>query len=131
MHMAEIYEVRVRGRFSAVHQLRLADGSLEPLHGHDWKVDVIFRGARLDSVGLLIDFEEASAALRKVLAEFDHGDLNTVAWLAGDNPSAERVARVIFERMQAYLGADRPLAGVCVEEAPGCLAGYWVHSPNA
>lgn len=129
--MGEIYEVKVQGRFSAVHQLRLADGSLEPVHGHDWNVEVVFRGDRLDAVGMLIDFEDAASALRRVLAEFNYHDLNTLVWLENQNPSAERVARAIFERMHAHLGSDCPLAGVCVEEAPGCRAAFWVQSPNA
>jgi 6-pyruvoyltetrahydropterin/6-carboxytetrahydropterin synthase len=121
----ETYEVRVEGRFSAVHRLRLPDGSLEPLHGHDWKVECIFRGPLLEPVGWVIDFEEASRALGRVLAGVDHGDLNSLAWLEGGNPTAERVARVLFERLRAELGPGRPLVGVLVEEAPGCLAAYW------
>lgn len=121
----ETYEVRVEGRFSALHRLQLPDGSQEPLHGHDWKVECIFRGPLLEPVGWVIDFEEARRALGRVLAEVDHGDLNSLAWLEGRNPTAERVARVLFERMQAELGPDRPLVGVRVEEAPGCFATYW------
>lgn len=122
--MGEMYEVRVEGRFNAVHQLRMHDGTVEPLHGHDWRVEVVFRGPVLDSAGLLIDFEEASHALGVILARLQHGNLNKLEWLAGENPSAERVARAIFEQMRLQLGQDRPLSAVYIEEAPGCVAGF-------
>lgn len=122
--MAEAYEVRVRGRFSAVHQLRLADGSLEPLHGHDWNVEAVFRGPRLDAIDVLVDFEPVQAALDDVLTELHHGNLNTVPGLAHGNPSAERMARLIHDRLKERLGHHCPLVAVYIEEAPGCVAGY-------
>lgn len=122
--MAEVYEVRVRGVFSAVHRLRLEDGTVEPLHGHDWKVEAVFRGTTLNGAGFLIDFEKAGAALSEVLARLNYADLNTAAWLEGVNPSAERVAKAVFGELRARLGRDQPLASVYVEEAPGCIAGY-------
>lgn len=122
--MSETYEVRVQGRFSAVHQLKMYDGAVEPLHGHDWRVEAVFRGPKLDEIGLLIDFDEASRVLGQILAELNHGNLNTLDWLGGQNPSAEHVARVIFRQLGSRLGQDRPLAAVYVEEAPGCVAGF-------
>ena len=44
--------------FSAAHQLRLYDGSLEPLHGHNWQVKVTVVAAKLDSIGVVMDFHE-------------------------------------------------------------------------
>jgi 6-pyruvoyltetrahydropterin/6-carboxytetrahydropterin synthase len=126
--MAETYEVRVRGQFSAVHRLRLEDGSLEPLHGHDWKVETVFRGATLNSVGFLIDFERAGEVLAAVVGELNYADLNTHAWLEGINPTAEHVARTLLLQLRERLGADCPLAAVYVEEAPGCIAGFMATS---
>ncbi len=120
----ETYEIRVKDRFSAIHQLKLADGSLEPLHGHDWQVEVVFRGPRLNKLDMLIDFETALEALRDTLAGLHHANLNTVLALADHNPTAEMVARLIFHRLEDRLGSAAPLVAVYVEEAPGCLAGY-------
>ncbi len=119
-----MYEVRVQGRFSAVHQLRLYDSTLEALHGHDWKVEAVFRGPQLDTIGVLIDFTAASAALEQVLAELQYADLNRAALLKGANPTTELVARIIFENLRERLGSSSPLWAVYVEEAPGCIAGF-------
>lgn len=119
-----MYEVRVQARFNALHQLRLYDGGVEPLHGHDWKVEAVFRGRQLDEIQVLIDFVSAGAKLREVVKTFDHTNLNEIAAREGTNPSAEWVARYIFDHLRERLGAGCPLTAVYVEEAPGCIAGY-------
>lgn len=121
-----MYEVRVQAGFSAAHQVRMYDGRLEPLHGHDWEVEAVFRGPGLDRIGVLVDFVAVQEALREVVAGLDHTNLNEAPLLAGLNPTAEHVARRVFEELQGRLGAETPLVGVWVCEAPGCRAGYVV-----
>lgn len=121
-----MYEIRVQAGFSASHQVRMYDGKLEPLHGHDWGVEAVFRGPELDRIGVLLDFVAVEAALKEVLAGLHHAHLNEAPMLAGLNPTAEHVARRIFEELRSRLGPDAPLAGVHVREAPGCTAGYTV-----
>jgi len=119
-----MYEVSVDAQFSAAHRLRLADGSLEPLHGHDWRVTVTFAGEHLDAAGVLVDFVAAEAHLRSVVAALHHADLNTCPMMQGLNPSAEHVARVIFERLADDPRFQQVLERVRVTEAPGCTATY-------
>jgi len=119
-----MYEVRVQARFNALHQLRLYDGTVEPLHGHDWKVEAVFRGPELDRIQVLVDFVSAEARLREVVKPFDHAGLNEITAREGANPSAEWVARYVFDRLRERLEPGCPLVAVYVEEAPGCIAGY-------
>lgn len=119
-----MYEVRVKAGFSAVHQVRMYDGRMEPLHGHDWEVEAVLRGPELDRIGVLVDFTAIEEALRAVVAGLHQACLNEALMLAGLNPTAEHVARRIFEELAARLGPEVPLAGVYVREAPGCTAGY-------
>ncbi|GMV96988.1 MAG: 6-carboxy-5,6,7,8-tetrahydropterin synthase [Phycisphaerae bacterium] len=121
-----MYEVRVQACFSAAHQVRLYDGGLEPIHGHDWRVEAVFRGPELDRIGVLVDFVAAEAALREVTANLHHTRLNDLPFFADVNPTAENLARWVFERLAERLGPDAPLVGVYVREAPGCVAGYRV-----
>lgn len=118
-----MYEISVEGDFSATHQLTLVDGSLEPLHGHDWHVWVRLETAQLDASGMVADFVAVERALRHVLDELHHADLNRHAWFAGVNPTAEHVARVLFEHLSSAVWRDK-LRGVRVREAPGCTAAY-------
>lgn len=119
-----MYEVRVQAGFSAVHQVRMYDGELEPIHGHDFKAEAVFRSRDLDRIEVLIDFVAARDALREVAKRLDHRNLNNVSLLRGTNPTAEVVARCIYELLREALGSQAPLAAVYVEEAPGCVAGY-------
>ncbi len=140
-----MFEVSVSGWFAAAHQLRLPDGSLEPLHGHNWHVTVTFAGPRLDECGLLLDFVALRRRLEAVLGQLHDRNLNELAAFAGRNPSAEQVAVWIagqFGAGQLGGGPAEPggqaaacaagggaraaarLACVEVEEAPGCRARY-------
>ena len=132
------YEVTVEAVFSAAHALRLPDGSLEPLHGHDWQVAVTVASDGLDAMDTVMDFHQLEASLQAVIGPWHNRCLNEVepfgVELDGDldlvvNPSAERVA----ERIGLAVAADLPeavhLASVSVGEAPGCTARYRPASP--
>ncbi len=120
--MAVMYTVSVEAQFSAVHQLRLSDGTLEPVHGHDWTVRAYYRGLELNDAGLLVDFEDARSALGAVLAGLHHTDLNRNEVLGGQNPTAEVVSRHIFEELRSAGGSL--VCRVDVTEAPGCTASF-------
>lgn len=125
-----MFEVTVSGWFAAAHQLRLLDGTLEPLHGHNWKVQVTFAGPSLDRMGVLIDFTRLRPQLDAILAELHDRNLNDLPAFRDKNPSAEHVAVHIAQRLTA--GAAGAPACVEVEEAPGCVARYRPdrHAPN-
>jgi 6-pyruvoyltetrahydropterin/6-carboxytetrahydropterin synthase len=86
------FEITTTRTFSAAHQLRLNDGSLEPLHGHNWRVKVAAGAARLDPIGVVMDFHELERLVDAVLAPLHNTHLNDAAAFAALNPSAENVA---------------------------------------
>lgn len=123
-----MYTVRVEDGFSALHQLRLRNGSLEPQHGHDWRVRAYFSRDALDEIGMVVDFEDARSALRSVLGPLEHGDLNRLDGLSGLNPTAEVVAEYVYGRL-AGMGFST-IQRIEVFEAPGCMAVYAPDSPR-
>lgn len=86
------FEITTTRHFSAAHQLRLYDGSLEPLHGHNWKVRVVVGAAQLDSIGVVMDFHELERLLDAILEPLHNSHLNNAPPFASLNPSAENVA---------------------------------------
>ena len=118
------FEVTVEARFSASHRVRLPNGELEPPHGHDWHARAGFFGAELDASGMLIDFVSAQQRLAEVVAQLHHTDLNACPAMKGMNPTAEHVARVIFEQLACDSELATTLHSVTVTEAPGCRARY-------
>ena len=121
-----MFEVTVEDEFSAVHYLRLYDGSWEPRHGHLFKVAVTIRSEGLDSMGVVADFEVVKPALKKILAEFhetsfnDHPDFKEKV-----NPSTENIAKAICDRLRrSFHSNTAKVAKVTVWETPDAKASY-------
>lgn len=101
-----MYEVRVRSGFAAAHQVRYMDGDLEPLHGHNWKVEVLVTCKGLDASGMVIDFYQVKRALDECLSELTYTTLNENPALAGLNPTSENLARWIYDRLVPDIESD-------------------------
>jgi 6-pyruvoyltetrahydropterin/6-carboxytetrahydropterin synthase len=86
------FEITTTRSFSAAHQLKLYDGSLEPLHGHNWRVKVTVAADKLDSIGVVMDFHELERLLDEVVGPLHNSHLNETKPFAALNPSAENVA---------------------------------------
>ena len=92
-----MYEISVDEEFAAAHNLRGYKGKCEDLHGHNYKVRVTVAGQELDSVGLLCDFVQVKKAIRDVIRTLDHKYLNELSPFDVINPSAENIARHIYD----------------------------------
>lgn len=92
-----MYEIRKEVTFDSAHYLRDYEGQCSQLHGHTWRVIVIFRGEVLDNIGMLKDFGD----VKKSISRFDHKVLNTVSPFDHINPTAENLARVICNELGA------------------------------
>ena len=80
---------------------------------------------------MVIDFGEAQTALRSAVDELENTDLNAHPALRGANPTAEVVAKYLFDRV--FAAGVSTLRSVEVTEAPGCVAIFereivWVRS---
>lgn len=126
-----MFRLTVQTEFCAAHAITIR-GDREPVHGHNWRVEAVVEGPRLDGDGLLCDFHAVEAALLEVIGPLDNADLNEA--LAGINPTAENVARVICEGLARSLRGVLPpgarVARVSVTEAPGCRAEYAPPAPT-
>ena len=97
-----MYEVRVTADFAAAHFLRDYNGKCENLHGHNYKVYAHVRGELLNEGGMLLDFTNLKGALRNVIGQLDHTNLNDMEYF-NQNPSAERIATYIYENIVELL----------------------------
>src|SRR5688500_5032470 len=114
-----MFEVTVTGWFAAAHQLRLLDGALEPLHGHNWHVRVTCAGPRLDAMGVLVDFTKLRPALEAILGGLHDRCLNELPAFAALNPSAENVAVHVAGAIARDVPKGVAVSCVEVEETPG------------
>jgi len=86
------FDITATRHFSAAHQLRLYDGTLEPLHGHNWVVRVTVSTEKLDAIGVVMDFHELEKLLDAVVGPMHNTHLNDLPAFKSTNPSTENVA---------------------------------------
>lgn len=116
------FEITTTHHFSAAHQLRMYDGSLELLHGHNWRVSVTVSAGRLDAIGVVMDFHELQRRVNDLLAPLHNRHLNDLPMFGQSNPSAENVAVYLSRELRLPDGVS--LVRVDVWETPDCCATY-------
>ena len=123
-----MYTLCVEGAFEAAHRVVNYPGKCDRLHGHNWVVEATFQGTQLDELGMLIDFKIAKKALAEILDEFDHYYLNDFPpFKDGVNPTAENLARIIYERLEARTevqASPAELTALTVWESPKSSVTY-------
>ena len=117
-----MYEVRVESSFAAAHRLVHYNGKCERLHGHNYRVRLWAKGDSLGEGGMLADFGKLKKALAEVLEILDHSDLNQIPFF-NDDPSAERIARYIYDLI-VRAHADMPISAVDVFETDTSMARF-------
>ncbi len=113
-----MYELSVKDHFDAAHSLRGYPGECAQLHGHTWDIEVTVEGETLDDIEILYDFKQLKADLAAVLEPLDHGFLNEVAPFDVLSPTAENMARVLYELLEARVGDAVRVKEVTVWESP-------------
>ena len=103
-----MFEISVEETFSSGHALRGYRGKCENPHGHNYKVRVCLAGAELNAIGLLYDFKDLKASIRQETERLDHQYLNDLEPFREINPSAENLARFLFERLREQMGSQAP-----------------------
>ena len=118
-----LFEITTTRHFSASHQLVLYDGSLEPLHGHNWVVKVAVTAPKLDSIGVVMDFHELERLVDAIVVPMHNHHLNEVEPFKSElNPTAENVAVHIARSLQLPPGVR--VQSVEVWETPANSAIY-------
>ena len=125
--------------FDAAHRILGHPGKCAYLHGHSYGLDVTVSTPTLDRLGMVIDFDNLRALVKKaILDRWDHATLlwaedplvsaiervqadapEKVVRLAG-NPTAEMLAREAWEAISASLPRGVSLERVKVRETPSC-----------
>jgi len=124
------FSITTTREFAAAHALRLYDGSLEPLHGHNWRVEVTVSASQLDPIGVVMDFHELERLVDSVIKPWHNRHLNEVSpfFRAGEmviNTSTENVAMQIGKGMSDGLPSGVRLERVDVWETATNRASYF------
>ena len=116
-----MYTIAKKWHFHAGHRLLgLAQGhKCSRLHGHTYSIEVCLGSAAVDGTGMVMDYAEMTELVSPYLEKWDHrtflraddplvGALRKVGegesvTVLGDNPTAEVLARILFDGLQFQL----------------------------
>lgn len=131
-----MYTVTKQVFFCYGHRLMNYDGKCRHPHGHNGKVEIELSADRLDAKGMVQDFSDIGRVMKTWIdANLDHrmllrGDdplvialekLGEPVHLMTENPTAEAIARLIFEQAQ---GQGFPVSEVRLWETESSVAAY-------
>ena len=119
-----MFEIAVQGDFSAAHQIRGYPGDCEELHGHNYRVEALVEASTLDHIGIGVDFKTLKQMLNSVTRHLDHKSLGELSQFIEVNPTAENVARHIFQELKKTIGDQGRLRSVRLWESETCYVIY-------
>lgn len=119
-----MYTVLAETEFRASHGLRQLDGSREQPHEHLWQVTAAVNYRHLNAVQMGMDFHALRALLEESTRSFANQPLEQQEAFAVINPTAEAVAKMIYDRLAPKLPAGGNLVWIEITEAPGCRIRY-------
>jgi 6-pyruvoyltetrahydropterin/6-carboxytetrahydropterin synthase len=120
-----MYYATVIKHFSAAHHLRDYEGKCERIHGHNYKVELQLKSPIVDRSGMVADFTVIRQVLDKLLQRFDHQDLNLVKPFDKLNPTAENIAKLVYEEMNLKFNTRKvKVSMVTVWETDSSFATY-------
>ena len=122
--MKPMFEIRVEKTIACAHRLFGYNGPCEELHGHNYRIEVMYQGTELDEFGMLVDFTDVKREFNRVLEHLDHTYLNDLPAFKDISPSAENIARYIFQELQKAQFSRGKLSAVSVWETPTQVAVY-------
>ncbi len=101
-----VFTVGILRDFVAQHFLIGGDwGRENQPHSHHYRFEAIFEGPSLDRHGYLLDIAEVEPRLDGIVERYRDRMLNDLPEFAGENPSLERFARIIADRIVTDLPA--------------------------
>jgi len=131
-----VYKVTKAIEFCYGHRLMNYDGKCRHLHGHNGKVEIELETEKLDPIGMVRDFTEVKEVVAGWLdRELDHKMLlrkddpvlptlqkmNEPVYLFDTNPTAESIAKLIFEFVRSK---GFPVSEVRMWESESSFAAY-------
>ncbi len=136
-----MYEITRQIDFCYGHRLLNYEGKCRYLHGHNGRVFITLRSESLDERGMVLDFGDIKRVVAGWIDEnLDHRmllhrddpavpllrELGEPLFLMDCNPTAENIARTIFEFAQHH---GFPVVETRLWETPHCFAA-WRPSPQ-
>jgi len=93
-----MFELTIKGDIASAHFLRGYPGKCKDMHGHTWKIEIFIRGESLNDIGMVEDFSVLKKKFKTFLEPLDHTCLNDIEYFKDVNPTAENIAKYIYDQ---------------------------------
>lgn len=132
-----MYSVTRVIHFCYGHRLLNYEGKCRHPHGHNGRLEIALSSPKLNSLGMVMDFEEIKSKIQKwVDHELDHRmilnkkdplvgllkEMGEPVYLLEENPTAEAIARLVFQYAKSQ---KLPVSEVKLWETPQSFACYY------
>lgn len=119
-----MYIASIRTTFSAAHRIEGYEGNCAQPHGHNYRVEVHVAAQGVNETGLSVDFRKLKQMAHAVVAQLDHRMLNDLPFFAEHNPTAENIARYLFDELKGKLPDHLSLHCVRIWETDDYMVEY-------
>jgi 6-pyruvoyltetrahydropterin/6-carboxytetrahydropterin synthase len=119
-----MYYLSIETTISAAHRLEGYTGNCSILHGHNWKIKVKVKTDVLDNVGMGLDFKDLKELTWKVVGKFDHQTINNIPPFDKMNPTAEHLAKYMYEEINQLLPKHIQVDRISLWETEKYMAEY-------
>jgi len=92
-----MFELTIKGDVASAHFLRGYPGKCKDMHGHTWKIEVFLAKEELNELGMVEDFAILKKEFKLFLERLDHKCLNDLEYFKNVNPTAENIAKYIYD----------------------------------
>jgi len=114
--LRKMFIISIKTDFSAAHSIKGYKGNCSQLHGHNYKVEVNVKADKANKIGMCIDFRKLKKVSKNVINCLDHKNLNDISFFKKNNPTAESIAKFIYEKTKKELKGKLYLYSVKVWE---------------
>jgi 6-pyruvoyltetrahydropterin/6-carboxytetrahydropterin synthase len=101
--------------FAAAHAIRGHTRGCQNLHGHNYRVRVHLKAARLDELGMVLDFADLKEMMQEILGPFDHRVINDIPPFDQRNTTAELFSEYVFAEVARRLAGQERVRVTRVE----------------
>ena len=94
------------------------------MHSHNWQVTANVCSDELNNIGIVMDFGRIDKLISEAISPLRGSLLQKNSCFSNNTPTAEMIAKYIFEQLESKLPKDVRLESVEVTEQPGCSAKF-------
>ena len=93
-----MYNISISKKIIAQHYLTHEKGREHTLHSHQYKIQIILSGDKLNKYGFLIDIIDVNKIFNNILENFNDQNLNEIQEFKNKTTSIENLSKIIYNR---------------------------------